>query len=161
VNGSQVLFSADPGTTSCGSNWLVVNPRSSATPASVTVQINTQGLQAGTCSGQIVITAPGATNPTQTIPVNLLVTTNPLIQVPTTGPTFNYQLNASTAIPVQNIQITSSGTQVGFTITATPVTGGINFLTVTPGSGTTPQAIGLSVNPSVLSGLPPAPTPKM
>jgi uncharacterized protein (TIGR03437 family) len=155
VSGSQVSFTADPTTTSCGSNWLVVNPRTSATPASITVQINTSGLQPGTCAGQIVITAPGTATPTQTIPVNLLVSTNPLLQVPTVGPTFNFQLGSNTAIPAQNVQITSSGAPIAFTVTATPVTGGVNFLTVTPTSGTTPQAIALSVNPTVLSGLAP------
>lgn len=151
---TPVSFTASATTTTCGSNWLVVSPQSSATPAPLSVQINPTGLQPGNCTGSITISAPGASNPTQTIPVNLLVSTNPLIQVPTNGVTLNYQLG--TAPPAsQTVQVTSSSTPLNFTVTTAPLSGGPNFLTVTPSSGTTPQAITLAVNPAVLSGLAP------
>src|SRR5579872_902185 len=151
--GGNVAFSATPSTSSCG-NWLVVSPQNSATPASVSVQINTVGLQPGNCSGSILISAPGASNPSQTIPVSLLVSTNPLLQVPTGGVTFNYQLGTGTPAS-QTVQVTSSSTPLNFTVATAPVSGGPDFLTVSPTSGTTPQALTLSLNPSVLAGLAP------
>ena len=109
----------------------------------------------GTCTGQITISAPGSATPTQTIPVSLVVTNNPLLQVPVTGPTFTYQLNSNTQIPAQNFQVTSSGTPIAFTVAATPVTGGANFLTVTPSSGNSPGSVALGISQSVLATLAP------
>jgi uncharacterized protein (TIGR03437 family) len=155
TGGGTIAFTATPAATSCGGNWLVVSPQSSATPAAVSVQINTVSLTAGNCPGTINISAPGASNPSQSIPVNLLVSTNPLLLVPTTGVTFNYQLG-STAVPApQTVQVTSSSTPLNFNAAATPVSGGPNFLTVSPATGTTPQAITLSLNTAVLAGLAP------
>ena len=154
TGGGTIAFTATQSTTSCGNNWLVVSPQSSATPAAVSVQINPVSLQPGNCSGSVNISAPGASNPTQSIPVSLLVSLNPLLQVPVTGVTFNYQLGTGLPAP-QTVQVTSSSTPLAFTVTATPVSGGPNFLTVSPVTGTTPQAIALSLNAAVLAGLAP------
>ena len=154
TGGGTISFSAIPSTSSCGSSWLVVSPQSSATPSTLSVQINPTGLAAGTCTGTINISAPGASNANQSIPVTLLVSTNPLLQVPSTGPTFNYQLGTAPPAP-QTVQITSSGSPLNFTVSATPLSGGPNFLTILPSSGTTPQGVSLSVTPSVLAGLAP------
>lgn len=157
AGGGTISFTATPtypSSSSCGTNWLVVSPQSSATPSAVSVQINTAALPAGECTASIDISAPGASNPTQSIPVNLLVSTNPLLQVPSVGPTFNYQLGTGTPAS-QTVQITSSSTALPFTVTATPVGNGPAFLNVTPTSGTTPQALTLSINPTVLDGLAP------
>ena len=152
--GAAISFTATASTSSCGNNWLIVSPQSSATPSTLSVQINPLALQAGSCTGSINISAPGASNTAINIPVSLLVSTNPLLQVPTSGTTFNYQLG--TAIPAsQTVQITSSSTALPFTVIATPVSNGPNFLTVTPATGVTPQALTLTVNPTVLSGLAP------
>jgi hypothetical protein len=154
---SAISFTATPSfpsTNTCGTNWLVISPQSSSTPSTLSVQINTSGLQPGTCTGNIDISAPGATNPTQSIPVSLLVSSNPLLQLPTTGTVFNYQTGTTTPAP-QTIQVTSSSTPLNFTVTSTPVSAGPDFLTITPNSGTTPQALTLSVNPMVLAGLAP------
>ena len=154
--GATVSFTASEKTTSCG-NWLVISPQSGATPSSITAQVNTSGLNtAQQCAGEIDISAPSASNPTVAIPVSLLVSTNPLLLVPSTGPAFTYQIGTSTQLAVQNVQITSSSNALSFTATAAPTTaGGPNFLTVTPATGTTPQALALTVNPAVLSTLGP------
>lgn len=152
--GSPISYTAAATTTTCGANWLVLTTSSGSTPGTLGVQINPTNLVAANCMGQITITAPGTNTPTQTVPVNLLVSNNPLLQVPSTGPTFNFLTGGS--IPAaQSVQITSSSTPIAFTAAATPVTGGANFLTVTPGSGTTPQALSLGLNSSVLAGLAP------
>lgn len=153
--GVNVTFTDSAKTSSCG-NWLVISPQSGATPSNITAQINTSGLTtAAPCAGEIDISAPGATNPSVVVPVNLLVSTNPLLLVPSTGPTFTYQIGTS-APSAQNVQITSSGTPLAFTATtAATTTGGPNFLTVAPISGTTPQSLGLTVNPLILNTLGP------
>lgn len=154
--GATVSFAVSSKTSSCG-NWLVVSPQTGATPSNVTAQINTASLTtAQNCAGEIDITAQGASNPMVAIPVNLLVSTNPLLQVPSTGPSFTYQLGTSTQLAAQNVQITSSSTALSFTTTSAPANaGGPNFLVITPGGGTTPQQLQLSVDPSVLATLAP------
>ncbi len=152
--GSPINFAASASTTTCGANWIVLTQQSGSTPGTVGVQINPATLQPGNCTGQITISAPGTSIPTQTIPVNLLVSTNPLIQVPSTGANFTFQTGGSTPA-AQNVQITSSSTALAITAAATPINGGVNFLTVTPAAGTTPQALALSLNNAVLSGLAP------
>ena len=154
--GANVGFTAAAKTTSCG-NWLVVSPQSGATPSNITAQVNTSGLTtAQPCAGEIDISAPGASNPTVVVPVTLLVSTNPLLLVPSTGPMFTFQIGTSTQPAVQNVQITSSSTPLTFTVTSAATTsGGPNFLSVAPVTGTTPQALALTVNPLVLATLGP------
>ncbi len=152
--GANVSFTATAQTTTCGNAWLVVSPTQGATPSTLSVSINTSGLTAGMCTGTIGISAPGASNPSVTVNVSLLASTNPLLLVPTTGPTFNYQVGG-TAPAAQNVQITSSSTALSFTAAAAPVNNGPNFLSVAPASGTTPQALTLTVNPAALTSLAP------
>lgn len=151
---SLISFTASATSQQCGGNWLVVSPQSGAAPATLSVQINTTGLTAGTCDGTINISAPSAANSMISIPVTLLVSTNALLQVPTTGVTFAYQLG-TVAPGSQTVQVTSSSTALPFTVSAAPISGGPSFLTVSPASGTSPQAITLTVNPTALAGLAP------
>ena len=151
--GVNVPFTATAQTTSCG-NWIVLNQNSGATPSTLSVQVNTSGLTAGTCSGQINISAPSASNTTVTVPISLLVSTQPLIQVPTTGPTFTYQIGATPPSP-QSVQVTSSTSGLSISASAAPTNNGPNFLQVTPATGTTPQSLTLTVTPTVLSTLGP------
>jgi uncharacterized protein (TIGR03437 family) len=154
--GANVGFVAVAKTSSCG-NWLVVSPESGATPSSITAQVNTSGLSTPqTCAGEIDIAAPTASNPNIVVPVSLLVSANPLLLVPSTGPTFTYQIGTSTQPAVQNVQITSSSTALAFTVSSAATTaGGPNFVSVAPPTGTTPQSLALTVNPLVLSALGP------
>ena len=157
--GANVVFTAFSKTAHCGS-WLVISPDSGATPSNITVQVNTSGLTTGItaqpCDGEIDITASGASNPLLVVPVSLVVSANPLLLVPSTGPMFTYQIGTSTQPAVQNVQITSSGAALTFTVTSASTTaGGPNFVTVAPVTGTTPQALALTVNPFVLSTLAP------
>jgi trimeric autotransporter adhesin len=151
--GANVSFTATAQTTNCG-NWIVLSQNSGATPSTLSVQVNTSGLTAGTCTGQINISAPGALNSTITIPVSLLVSTLPLIQVPTTGPTFTYQINGSVPAP-QSVQITSSTSGLNIAASASPNNSGPNFLEVAPATGTTPQSLTLTINPTILQTLGP------
>jgi uncharacterized protein (TIGR03437 family) len=155
TTGANITFTANTQYSSpdCGS-WIVLNQNGGATPSTLSVQVNTSELTAGTCTGQINISAPGAQNPTVAVPVALLVSTLPLIQAPNTGPTFTYQING-TPPAAQSVQITSSTSGVNITATAAPNNSGPNFLEVTPVNGTTPQSLTLTVNPAVLPTLGP------
>jgi uncharacterized protein (TIGR03437 family) len=152
--GANVSFTATAKPTTCGNSWLILSQQSGATPSSINVEVNQSGLNAGTCTGEIDISAPGASNPDVVVPVSLLVSTTPLLQVPSTVQPFTYQLGSNTQPAAQNVQITSSTPGLGFTATATPVSGGPNFLEVTP-SGTTPQALMLSINAAALPSIGP------
>ena len=151
--GANVSFTASAQTTTCG-NWIVLSQNSGATPSTLSVQVNTSGLTAGQCTGQITIAAPGASNPSMVVPVSLLVSTLPLIQVPAIGPTFTYQINSATPAP-QSVQITSSTPGLNIAATASPDNSVPSFLEVTPTSGTTPQSFSLTVNPTALATLAP------
>src|SRR6185369_4763534 len=65
ANGTAVPYTASATSTTCGGNWLVVSPTSGATPGSFSVQVNTTSRQAGNCTGQITISAPGTSTPTR------------------------------------------------------------------------------------------------
>lgn len=153
--GVNVPFTANAQniTGNCG-NWIVLSQNTGATPSTLTVQVNTSGLAAGPCSGQINISAPAASNSSITVPVSLLVSSSPLIQVPSTGATFNYQIGG--AVPAaQTVQITSSTSGLPINAAATPNNNGPNFLQISPSTGTTSQALTLSLNPTVLATLGP------
>jgi uncharacterized protein (TIGR03437 family) len=151
--GANLTFSATAKTASCGNNWLVISQQSGVTPATISVQVNTSGLVAGNCTGEVDISAPGASNPSVVVPVTLLASTNPLLLVPAIGPSFTFQFGSNTTPAAQNVQITSSSTVLNYTATVTPSNGGPNFLTLTPAAGTTPQALSIAVNPTVLATL--------
>jgi len=151
--GANVSFSATATTNSCG-NWIVLNQSTGATPSTLSVQINTAGLTAGTCTGTIDISAPGASNANTQVQVSLLVSTLPLIQVPTTGPAFAYQLGGAIPAP-QNVQVTSSTPGISLATSITPAAQGSNFALLTPATGTTPQALTLTLDPTVLQNLGP------
>ncbi len=151
TNGAPIAFNVSPQTNN-GGNWLVLSSFSGqatqSTPQVITVTPNVSGLQPGTYTGKVTVSAPGAANQSFDIPVSLLVSTNPLLQLGAAPAAFNYQLGG--ALPViQTVQVNSSSTALPFNVSVT-TTGGI-WLTVTPISGTTPQALTLSASPQNLA----------
>ena len=157
--GAPVSFTVSAKTTvtpACPTSWIVLSQQSGATPGTINVQMNPSGLSPGTCSGEIDVSAPGASNPNPPpIPVTLLVSNLPLLQVPSSGPTFTYQLGSTTIPAAQNVQITSSTPGLNFNASAAAAAGAPNFLLLNTATGTTPQAIAVSLNQQVLSTLGP------
>ncbi len=144
-NGSPVNLSVSS-TTNSGGTWLVLSPTgqvSSGTPITVTVQ--PQSLAAGqTYSGNIVVqTFGGASNGSLNIPVNLLVSSSPVISASPTSLSFTAQQGTSPA--AQTISIASSSSQLGFSATATATSGG-SWLQVSNQFNTTPGNLAVSVN---------------
>ena len=78
-----LAFTAAAATTSSSGNWLTVSPASGTTPGTLTVGVTPAGLVADTYTGTITVTAAGAGNSPQTLPVTLVVTPA-LTPLPTT-----------------------------------------------------------------------------
>ena len=156
-SGGMIPFSVAESTITGGS-WLVVSEQSGATAASgggatnLTVYVTPNGLAPGTYKGTITITASSASDPTQAIPVTLLVSSQPILTIGSSSVTFNYEYTSATLPVQQQVAITSSGNPLSFTASVAPGSGG-SWLMATPSSGTTPQSLNLSVNPSALAVL--------
>ena len=70
--GSALSFTASP----VNAGYLTVAVSSSTTPATLTVTANPVGLGPGNYSGTIQLSAPGAANPSASIPVSLSISAN-------------------------------------------------------------------------------------
>ncbi len=152
-NGSAVNVSVNASTSSGGQGWLIVSPTGQlTTPSTITVTVNPAGLPAGTTyTGSIQINSfGGATNGSVTIPVNMLVSNSPIIAGNPSSLTFTAQ--AGGTAPSQNLTLTSSGTSLPYTASAsvTSPSGG-NWLNLPTQSGTTNGALIVSVNTAGLA----------
>ncbi len=54
--------------------WIVLSPGTGTTPQNLSISINPSGLSVGSYSGTVTVSAPGATNPPQTVNVSVVVT---------------------------------------------------------------------------------------
>lgn len=126
-----------------GGNWLSVSSMSGDTPGSLNVLVNPAGLAAGTYDGVVSIASADAGNSPQTVAVALNVTAQPLSVTPTQL-SFSHQLGTA-APPFQVIQVFSEGTS-SFSVS----TSGGPWLSATPESGTTPETLTVTVDPSGL-----------
>jgi len=146
--GTSVRFTATPTTTIVG-NWLTVTPLDGSTPAELSVTVSAAGLAVGTYAGTITIVSPGATNSPVNIPVSFTVSAAQTIAVSTTTLQFSYQ-TGGTVPAAQKVTVSSSGGAVSFT--AAVATGiGTGWLTVSPGSGSTPAELAVGVSPAALA----------
>ncbi len=135
--------------------WFNFTPSNGTIPANgnttVTVSYDsTANLPAGTWTGTLTLFTPGGNPAQQNIPVQLLVSTQPLISVSPASLTYNYQVNGATPA-AQNVTVTSTSGSLPFSISATTTTGG-PWLSVPSGGisgNATPFAV--SVNPAGLA----------
>jgi uncharacterized protein (TIGR03437 family) len=117
--------------------WLSASPASGTTPATVTVSVNPAGLAAGVYSGQINLTAPGASP--QTVAVTFTVTAVPVLTLSPASLTF-------TAAGTQSVALGSTGAALPYTTSSNAA-----WLTALPAAGTTPGTSSISVNPTGLA----------
>jgi Viral BACON domain/Reeler domain len=131
-----------------GGAWLAASPGSGTTLGRVSVSVNPAGLAAGTYNGSVAIAASGAGNSPQTVAVTLTVTPAavPNLTVSPTGLSFTAQAGGA-APSAQLISVGSSGVALNFTAAAP----GGTWLAASPGSGTTPGSVSVSVNPAGLA----------
>ena len=128
-------------------SWLNVSSTAGYAPTSITVTGNPTGLTAGTYTGTITVNANGsAASVTVTLVVgsgggtigsNLTVDSTPL----------SFTTQAGGAAPAnQTFQVTSTGSQLTITTSASD-----SWLTVTPGTTTTPGTVTVAINPGSLT----------
>jgi uncharacterized protein (TIGR03437 family) len=166
--GATLNYSISAATTSCGSNWLLLNGSTAAvtgsTDGSVSISVATAGLTAGTCSGSLTIASTvassgaAAVNSPVTVPVTLFVSSTP--QLVATPASLSFTAPAGGNSPAQQtvaLSSTSGTDTLNYTITGVSGTsGGITWLFAGPTSGTTASQNTLSV--SVFSSTLPAGT---
>ncbi len=128
-------------------NWLSVNPSVGTIPANGSVPITVSlGLPSpstpGTYTGALNIT----TATTQQVPVTVVESTNPVLNIPATPLSFTYGVGQAVPTAI-NVTPTSTGapaTQITYNVTANQP-----WLVVPP-TATTPNAIAIGVNPTGL-----------
>lgn len=134
-------------------SWLHVTPTSGTTSTNLSVSVDITGLAANTYHGTVTVTANGASGSPATIDVTLTVGTNPLSTSPS-ALNFTYQIGL-TPPTAQNLTVHT--VTEGTSFTAAPSSVG-NWLSVTPGSGTTAATLSVSINtaglttPGILNG---------
>jgi len=136
--------------TQTGGGWLLLNTTNGQTGgAAISVSVNPAGLAVGTYNGTIVAQSTTTADST-TISVTLTITANATLTVtPTTLPPFLFQVGG--AIPAsQQLNVTSSGGQVNFTVAVSPQVSWLVLGTSGGITGAQPVPILLSVNPSGL-----------
>ena len=131
-------------TAASSASWLSLQASNNLTPGTLTVAANAAGLGAGTYTGSITLSAPGASNSPLAISVTLAVKSAVLAAAPSSLTFFGAAgLNPNP----QTVQVTNAGTgSLNWTATAAS-----NWLGLTPLSGTAPGSITVDPN-TLLSG---------
>lgn len=137
-------YSVTAGTSNGGQQWLSAGPTAGVTPGTVTATVNPGGLPAGLYQGTILITAPGSSTPSVSVPVTLNVSAQPLLDLSLTSLSFTYQVGG--AVPADQF-ITPNGTSAGMNYTVAVNTNNTgNWLNVIA-NGVAPAAVDVNVNP--------------
>lgn len=134
-------------------SWLVISPISSATGSTgqavpITLNVNVQGLSAAKYTTTLTVAAIGSSSSVQ-VPVELVVSTNPLLSLSTNNLTFSSSFDATTQPTPQTVQVTAVGnssTSVGYTVSSDST-----WLSATTASYNTPSTLTVDVNPSTLA----------
>jgi uncharacterized protein (TIGR03437 family) len=150
--GFSVQFATQSG------NWLTAGPTSGTAPgATVSVAVNPAGLADGTYNGSVTLTPTGGIGSALVVPVSFTVGGTAQLSLSAASLTFYYQLAAAPLPASQTVDVSSSGVPVGFTRSVSTANG-VNWLSASPASGTTPGALTISINSAELSVLTPGNT---
>lgn len=137
--------------TSSGTGWLQVTPSTGSIPAVISVSIDPTNLTAGSYTGGISISCPGANPSTATVSVSVLVTNSlpPQMSLNPTSMAFSTLAGAGATTKILSVSNTGGGN-----LSITAVAQGGSWLSVTPGAGQVtanqPLALTVSVNPGAL-----------
>jgi uncharacterized protein (TIGR03437 family) len=135
--------------TTDGRNWLRVTPTTGLTNQELSITVVPEGLERGLYGGTITITAPQASNTPQLIPVTLEVRA-PAANLVLSRDTLTFAARLNTPAPAsQQVQITSSGDALPFSVTSSTTSGGA-WLQVSGSSASTPATLTVGVNPAGL-----------
>lgn len=141
---NQIFYAAQVTTTN-GGNWLTVATNASGqTPATMQMIVNQSMLAPGTYSGLVEI-RPTSLSPIR-VPVTLVVTSN--ISLGVSPPSISFNTAAGTNPGPQLLNLSSVGGPVPFSANALSA---LNWLSVTPTSGTTPAQVVITPNAAGLA----------
>jgi len=134
-------------TASSDVTWLTLAPSDGASPGTVTVTADTNGLSAGVYNGSITVASADAVNSPQAVPVTLTIESQPpTIAFDPSGLTFS-GIQGGSVPPTQALDISNSG---GGTLNWT-ASSGAAWLTLSPADGTAPTTVTVSVDITGLS----------
>lgn len=168
---SQTLTLTNPGiqalsfSISPGAPWLTATPNQGTIPASGSVQVAVAYATSVPLSANTLYTAslgvlvPGATNNAFNVPVSLLTSNQPLVNMSTAPVSFTYQVggsvpSAKTVLATTTaVDANATSGQLTLLLTANTSNGG-GWLSV-PQSATTGTAFPISLNASVVAALSP------
>jgi uncharacterized protein (TIGR03437 family) len=169
TNSSQAVnfgLSASVGNNPAGRNWILINPASGQIPANGSTQViisydTTANLPAGSWPGTLTLFTSGTAQTQQSIGVNLLVSSSPLLSVSSPALNFVYELDG-TPPPAQTVTTTSTAVAPTAATGQMPIgvsisSNATSWIAVTPPSGvtlaqlTTGMTLSVAVNGSSLS----------
>jgi uncharacterized protein (TIGR03437 family) len=148
-SGAPISFGAIGSTitTSNGAQWLSVSPTVSTTPATLNVTVNGSALPTGQYQGSVNIGATDASGASLKIPVTLVLSAQPLLDVNPTSLSFSY--SAGGPLPAHQL-VTPNTTVPGQPYTVAVSTNGNGAWLQATGAGQTPNPVDVSVNPAGL-----------
>jgi len=134
---------------SSDSAWLSVTSSTRTTPSPISVTANPAGLAAGTYTGTVTITSRDASNGPQVVAVAFTVTKAnlPTLALVPASLTFVGRLGGVSPAS-QTVAIRSSGAAIHYNVSA--ISSG-DWLSARPLTGTTPDSISITANPSGLA----------
>jgi len=136
--------------TPSGGTWLSVNPASGTTGQAYSVSVTPGSLAIGTYTGTITVTMPGAGNSPQTVPVQLIVANDPVLETSVSSLSFPYQTGQA-APASQAVNVTTS-TGAPLIYTAAAANTGCTWVTLGGTiAGSTPGTFTVSANPAGLA----------
>jgi len=136
---------------SSGTGWFEVTPSTGSIPATISVSIDPTNLLAGTYTGAISISCPGANPSTATVAVSVVVTNSLAPQMSLNPSSLAFSTLAGAAATSKILTVSNIG---GGSLNVTAVASGGNWLLVANASGSVtanqPLALTVSVNPGAL-----------
>jgi uncharacterized protein (TIGR03437 family) len=142
---SQVGFTATSGV-----SWLTASASANTTPATLTIQVNPAGLNIQSYTGTITVAPTNGDNYTETITVNVNVISPSQLLAGPNALVFGYEIGKSPA-PAQEVEITSTGDPLTFTLTIATSNCGSNWISASPVGGSSAEPITVGVNTTGLT----------
>ena len=132
-----------------GTGWLAVTPTTQQnTSAPITVSVTPGSLPPGVYSSQVAVQTPEANATPIIIPVHMVISTQPLLNVTPSSLLFN---TTELALTPQTIAVGSTGNQFAYQATSS-IAGGGNWLVIAQSGPNTGSTVEVGVNPTVAEG---------
>lgn len=134
--------------------WLSILNPSGTTPGSAIIRPTAGSLAAGTYTGQVILSAPGASNNGLGIPVTFTINAANQLQTSPSGFRFEYVAQSGAFPSAKTLQLSSTtGATLPVSANVTTNSGG-SWLSVSPLSVNTLGQMVISINSTILQGLP-------